>query len=60
MKRLRTVDARPIKVKKNTNNGKPAAYMIITDAHTNEQLHVGTPEHIKKVAKERYGKTIVV
>lgn len=58
MKNVQVATARSIKVQ--LNSAKHKDWARIRDAKTNEILHTGRLPYIRKVAKERYNKSIAV
>lgn len=58
MKNVTVATARSIKVQ--LNSVKRTDWARIRDAKTNEILHTGRLNYIRKVAKDRYNKTIAV
>jgi hypothetical protein len=58
MKNVKTVTSREIKVQFNSVND--TVWARIRDAKTNEILHTGRLPYIRRVAKDRYNKTIAV
>lgn len=58
MKRVQTRVARQVKVIKNSVGVNAPKYAVIRDAVTGQQLHIGRPNYIARVAKTRYN-TIV-